>query len=183
MKVPTSWLWLSFVVIAALIGALYALGRARADGPHRRWAREAQRRVPLRPSLPGDAGELLDHLDRQIEVVLTERHRIRLLYEQGLRLRREVQRSAGLRAEEARVETALARLVDRMEALAGLAERLRSRREDVLLWARAREFDQAVDEATGAGVMAEGAAALDEQVERLLDISEAERELELLLRS
>ncbi|MBI2299227.1 MAG: hypothetical protein HYU66_09860 [Armatimonadetes bacterium] len=183
-------LMLGLGVAAVFALAVWWIGRNARDHPERRWARVAQRRAPVAPRLAGPYQESLDHAARQLELLLTERHHMRLLVEKGEKLRRRMQESARWRdevgrVEAVRVEAVLADLRRRLRELETLAERYRRHADDLVVLAEKAEFDSQVARVSpGSGdTLAAGAEELDEEMTRLVDIGEAEKELDGLLRA
>lgn len=183
--------WLLLLAVAVAGGALVLaqLGGA-ADDPRRRWARVAQRRAPARRVRQSPAGDLLEHIDRQVTLLLTERHRIQLLIQDGQRLRGKMQRSANHRARVPQLDRVVEHLRRRAGELDRLIARYYQQRDDLAVVVDSEDFGEKLaaldDRLAGrarADMEAVDTSSLDEECERLLDIAEAERELDVMLRA
>jgi hypothetical protein len=173
---------LGLLTIAFVMGARW-LHATRDDSPRRRWARVAQRRAPTVTKAESEANDLLTRVERQVELLYTERHRLGLIEQRARALahRAEQLEPGGERAQRVRRELAL--LDDKQERLDRLIARYTQCREELTLRrdAAALHVMMADGDQSGEERLAEAALVadeLDEQAERLLAVAEAERELE-----
>ncbi|NUP99854.1 MAG: hypothetical protein HUU35_08365 [Armatimonadetes bacterium] len=136
----------------------------------------------------GGYDHLLDHLERQIDLLLAERHRLYLLVSKGQRLRGMMQASAGMRPRIPTVDQAIRHLQERAAQLDLLIGRYYQHRDDLCILREADEFNRELEELADSpvsdpfGQFQLATDELDEETERLMAIAEAEDELNLLLR-
>lgn len=180
------------LVIVILVGgwlvAYGYLSDSRRADTSRRWARVALRRAPVRRTGNSDYDALLDHVDRQIDGLLSERHRLMLLTQKGERLKGMMQRSPELRVRIPSVERVLVHLSGRATELDALIGKYGRHRDNLRIMDAAAEFSREVEayESGASAVDPFGewqleTERLDEERERLFDLAEAEEELNLLL--
>ncbi|MBI5833235.1 MAG: hypothetical protein HZB16_13140 [Armatimonadetes bacterium] len=184
------------VVLALLAGGVLVLvalltGGAPGSAANRRWARVAQRRAPVAPRSRRDSAssELLDHVDRQLSALLSERHRVGLLLGRGEQLRRRLLGSEQFRSRLESLDQQIELLWRKARHLDGLVGRYQRHRDELALLAETAEFGRMVADyeaessvdARWAG-LSEPTDELDEEATRLLDVVEAEDELTAMLR-
>ena len=177
--------------VAVVLRALGS-GPARDDSPNRRWARVAQRRAPVerRPRRDPASAALLNHVDRQLAALGSERHRVGLLITRGEQLRRRLLGSDQFVPQIETLDRQIELLWRKARHLDGLVGRYQRHRDELALLTEAAEFGRMVADyeaesslnTTFAG-LSEPTDELDEEATRLLDVVEAEQELDALLRA
>lgn len=175
----------------AFVLRVLSSGAARDDSPNRRWARVAQRRAPVerRPRRDPARADLLDHVDRQLAVLGSERHRVGLLITRGEQLRRRLVGSAQFAQQVQTIDRQVELLWGKARHLDGLVGRYQRHRDELALLSEAAEFGRMVADyeaesslnTTYAG-LSEPTDELDQEATRLLDVVEAEQELDAMLR-
>ncbi|MCC7492257.1 MAG: hypothetical protein IT204_07935 [Fimbriimonadaceae bacterium] len=182
-----AWISLALVVALVVAGGLLLWLAVRAG--HQASAARPYGRTATRPTGRG-LDPLLLHIDRQIETLLTERHRLQRLILKGERLRGMMLQSAQLRTRVPSVERTIGHLGRRASALDELIGRYHQHRDDLAILRAADEFASELeayeDHASNARVLdpyADQIAELDGETERLLEIADAEAELDDLLRA
>lgn len=154
------------------------------------WVRTAQVRAPARPRPQTELDELLYHIESQLDLLYGERARLQRLRDKGHRLRGRMQRSANLRARLPQLDRILERLKARAERLDTLIGQYGQRREDMAILREGEAFAAELDAFESSAEAGDplGRAALmtedlDAEAQRLMDIAEAEEELQVMLQA
>lgn len=179
-----------FIVLAMVVWLAARQFRDDPSDANRRWARVAQRRAPVRRAPDSDAGRLLDHVERQLDLLLAERQRLTGLARRGEQLKHKMQLSAAHRPRVAVLQRQLNLLAAKASRLDELIGRYHQHRDDLSILEEGERFSREVEayEAdasvrTAPVPVAETAAELDEEAERLLAVADAEDELTLMLQA
>ncbi len=180
------------LMLAAVAFVIWAVVSGGQKQQRRRseWVRTAQARAPARPRPQTELDELLEHIESQLDLLYGERARLQRLRDKGYRLRGRMQRSANLRARLPQLDRILERLKARAERLDTLIGQYGQRREDMAILregeAFAAELDAFESNADAGDPLGRAALVtedLDAEAQRLMDIAEAEEELQVMLQA